>query len=479
MKRPVDELTDPDPLHAAGPQRLRRQRPAGRGWRAAIYCSALLSSAAGATGEFQLKYYSVGASQTFLDALSVQFKLQSPSSQKSSYAVDLSAETPLQTLTGRYSSGQHFVQVQARRQADPVLNSSNLSGTLNYSYSPVLGPSGLAFSSFSAFYAYSGSQSPTQATTVHIAGLNVGVRVSDTLSGSLSGSGTLVDIKAGTFSSDQQSVTASGSLNYRKSETTASVNPSLTYADGKALWNVGLSARTALSADLALSGNANLSSSSPATTTADVDYDVSALLGAGTPKGKLKVGAAVTLTSPVFTVTGRLRTAPTSNLNLGASVGYTPSTAALTYAADASSKVGPMYLSANTSLSTAPGTAAAFSVSTSLSAQAQPVYGSVSAGYQRQGESQSAYASGTFGYRQGRLDVGTTLALNATEQNTVTTGAGTAAGTSGWLVLGSADLTAAYAVLENIDVTASVRYEQVSTASSAHLRYGAGLRYRF
>ncbi len=444
-----------------------------------IYCSAVMSSAAGASGEVQLRYYSIGASQTFLDAFGLQFKLQSPSTQTNSYAVDLSVESPLQNLTARYSSGRHFVQVQARRQADPVLNSSNLSGNLNYSYSPVLSASGLAFSSFSAFYAYSGSQSPTQATAVHTGGLNFGVRISDTFSGSLSGSGTLVDIKAGTFSSNQTSLTASGSLNYRQANTSASINPSLTFADGKTRWNVGMNARAALTGDLTLSGYTNLSSSSPATTTADLDYDASKLLGQGTPKGKLSVGAAVTLTSPVFTVTGRLRTALTPNLNLGGSVGYTPSTTALTYSADASGKVGPMYLSANTSLSTAPNTAAAFSVSTSISAQAQPVYGSVSLGYRRQGESQSGYASGTFGYRQGSLDVATTLALNATAQNTVTTGAGTAAGTGGWLVLGTADLTAAYAVLKNIDVSGSVRYEQASTASPAHLRYGAGLRYRF
>ena len=213
-----------------------------------------MSSAAGASGEIQLRYYSIGASQTFLDAFGVQFKLQSPSSQANSYAVDLSAESPLQNLTARYSSGRHFVQVQARRQADSVLNTSNLSGNLNYSYSPVVGPSGLAFSSFSAFYAYSASQSPTQATSVHTGGLNFGVRISDTFSGSLSGSGTLVDIKAGTFSSNQTSLTASGSLNYRQASTSASINPSLTFADGKTRWNVGMNARSALTGDLTLSG---------------------------------------------------------------------------------------------------------------------------------------------------------------------------------------------------------------------------------
>ncbi|TSA79786.1 hypothetical protein FNU79_17545 [Deinococcus detaillensis] len=448
-----------------------------RTWRAAIYCSAIMSSVAGASGEVQIRYYSVSAAQSFLDAFSVQLKLQSPSSQTNSYAVDLSVETPLQSLTGRYTSGRHTVQVQARRQVDFVQKSANLSGNLNYSYSPVLEASGLALSSFSAFYAYNGSQSPTQATTVHTGGLNFGVRISDALSGSLSGSGTLFDIKAGTFSSNQTSLMASGSLNYRKSSTTASINPSFTFADGKTRWNVGLNARAALTGDLALSGYTNLSSSSPATTTADLDYDASKLLGQGTPKGKLSVGAAVTLTSPVFTVTGRVRTAPIPNLTLGGSVGYTPSTSALTYSADASGKLGPMYLSANTSLSTAPETAAAFSVSTSISAQAQPVYGSVSLGYRRQGESQSGYASGTFGYRQGSLDLGTTLALNAFSQGNLNTGTSSAAGA--WQILGTADFTAAYAVLKNIDVTGSVRYEQASTASSNHLRYGAGLRYRF
>jgi allophanate hydrolase subunit 1 len=80
--------------------------------------------------------------------------------------------------------------------------------------------------------------------------------------------------------------------------------------------------------------------------------------------------------------------------------------------------------------------------------------------------------------------VGTTLALTATAQSGGTLGlvgsgivGGTASG--GWQIIGTADLTAAYAIFDNIDVSASVRYEQDSSASPAHLRYGAGLRYRF
>lgn len=456
----------------------------------------MLGGAAGASGEFQVRYYSVGAAQTFLDALSVQLKLQSPSSEFDSYAAELSAETPLQSLSGRYTSGRHSFQVQARRQADLVLNSSTLSGNLNYFYSPVMEPAGLALSSVSAFYAYSGSQSPTQATDVHTAGLNFGVRFSDALSGSLGGSGTLVDITAGTFTSSQQSATASGSLNYRDPATSASVSPSLTLADGALRWNVGLYARTAVNEDLAVSGYANLNSSSVPTTTAEVEYDASTLLGDGTPRGRLKLGAAVTYTSPVLTLTGRARTFLNPNLSFGASVGYTLATSALTYTADASGKLGPVYLSVNTSLRTQPGAASGFSVGASLSSQADPVYGSLSVGYQSQGDVQSGYGYGTFGYRSGGLDVGITLALNATFQSTGAlgsvslgtglvgtglVGSGIVGGTAsdGWQILGTADLTAAYAIAENIDVSATVRYEQPSAASPAHLRYGAGLRYRF
>jgi len=445
----------------------------------------MLAGTAGASGEFGIRYYNVGESQTLLDAFSVQLKLLSPSSEANSYAVDLSLETPLQSLTGRYTLGRHSFQVQARRQADLVLNSSTLAGNLNYFYSPVLTPSGLALSSLSAFYAYSGSTSPTQVTDVHTAGVNFGVRFSDSLSASLGGSGTLVDIQAGTFSSSQQSATASGSLNYRDTTTSASVSPSLSLADGTLRWNVSLYARTAVNVDLAVSGYANVSSSSVPTTTAEVEYDASALLGNNTPKGKLKVGAAVAYTSPVFTLTGRARTYLNPNLSLGGSVAYTPATAALTYAADASGKLGPVYLSVNTSLNTLPNAASGFSVGASLSSQGDPLYGSLSVGYQSQGEYQSGYGYGTFGYRRGGLDVGLTLALNATAQTplvgTGLVGSGIIGGTGagGWQVLGTADLAAAYAVAEDIDVSAAVRYEQTSAATPAHLRYGAGLRYRF
>ncbi|MGY2896374.1 hypothetical protein [Deinococcus sp. UYEF24] len=446
----------------------------------------MLSGAAGASGEFQVRYYNVDASQTLLDAFSVQLKLLSPSSEANSYAVDLSAETPLQSLTGRYTSGRHTFQVQARRQADLLLNSSTLSGNLNYFYSPIIGPSGLALSSLSAFYAYSGSAAPTQATDVHTAGVNFGVRISDTLSASLGGSGTLVGIKAGTFNLSQQSANAYGSLNYRDTTTSASFSPSLTIADGTLRWNVAMYARTAVTEDLAVSGYANVSSSSVPTTTAEVEYDASALLGDKTPRGKLKVGAAVTYTSPVFTLTGRARTYLNPNLSLGGSVAYTPTTSALTYTADASGKLGPVYLSVNASLNTQPNADSGFSVGASLSSQGDPLYGSLSVGYQSQGNFQSGYGYGTFGYRSGGLDVGVTLALNATAQPGLSLGTGLVGsgivggtGAGGWQILGTADLTAAYAVLENIDVSATVRYEQASAASPAHLRYGAGLRYRF
>jgi hypothetical protein len=484
LKRRVNEPAALPRIRTAGPEKVHVPRLTGKGCFTLGCCCAMLSSAAGASGEFQVRYYSVGADQTLLDAFSVQLKLLSPASADSSYAVDLSAETPLQSLTGRYTSGRHSFQVQARRQVDAVGDSSNLSGNLNYFYSPVLEPSGLALSSFSAFYAYSGSQSPTQATDVHTAGLNFGVRFSDNLSASLSGSGTLVNIQAGTFTSNQQSASASGSLNYRDANTSASISPSVTLANGVLGWNIGLSARTALNDDLAFSGYANLNSSSVPTTTAEVEYDASALLGDGTPRGKLKLGAAVTFTDPVLTLAGRVRTALSPDLNLGASVGYTPSTAAVTYTADASGRLGSVYLNANASLSTVPDTAASFSVGASLSSQADPLYGSLSVGYQQQSTYQSGYASGSFGYRSGGLQVGTTLALTATAQSGGAlglVGSGIVGGTAfgGWQIIGTADLTAAYAIFDNIDVSASVRYEQESSASPAHLRYGAGLRYRF
>lgn len=115
------------------------------------------------------------------------------------------------------------------------------------------------------------------------------------------------------------------------------------------------------------------------------------------------------------------------------------------------------------------------SVSTSLSSQAAPLYVSLSVGYRRQGQNQSAYSSGIFGYRSGGLEVSTTLALNAT---VLGANAGTAQ-ESGWQVYGNAELTAAYAVQKDLDVSGRVRYAPAVGTSPAHLRYGAGLRYRF
>ncbi|SMB82635.1 hypothetical protein SAMN00790413_04092 [Deinococcus hopiensis KR-140] len=443
-------------------------------------CCAALGGAAGASGEFHVKFYSFAAPQTLADALSVQFRIQSPGGGPSSYAAELLAESRQQNLTARYSSGRNFFQVQARRQSDPILNNSTLSGTLSYSYSPALAPTGLAMSSFSTYYSYSASQSPTQSVQVHSGGLNFGVRFSDTLSGSVNGSVFLVDIKAGTSSSTQRSATLSGSLNYRKDATTVSASPSVSLADGKASWNVGVNARTAPRSDLTLSANANASSSSPPTASAEVQYDASALLGTGTPKGKLSVGSAISVSSAAYTVSGRVRTTVNPNLSLGGSVAFTPTTSDVTYTADASGKLGAAYLSANTSLGTRPGTAPAFSVGASVSSQAAPLYGSLFVGYRRQDPNQSGNASGTFGYRSGKLDVSSTVALNATQSASSPSAGQTGTTPGAWQISGFADLTAAYAVGEKYDVSGSLRYEAGSGPQApARLRYGVGLRYRF
>ncbi|GGL19550.1 hypothetical protein [Deinococcus radiotolerans] len=425
-----------------------------------------------------MKVYSYAAPQTFLDAVNVQFRLQSPGGGASSYAAEVQADSRQQALTARYSSGRNAFQVQARRQSDPVQKSETRSGTFAYSYSPTVPATGVALTNLSTYYSYSGSRSATQSTQVHSGGLNAGVRFSDQLFGSLNGAATLVDIQAGTYSSVQRSATLSGSLNYRKDATSASASPSLTVAEGKTRWTVGVNARTSLRDDLALSGTATLSSTSPPTASADLQYDASALLGEDTPRGKLSVGAAVTV-PPAYTVSGRVRTTVNPNLSLGGSASFTPATRDVTYAADASGKLGPVYISASTSLSTRPNTDPAFSVNTSVSSQAAPAYGSLSVSYRRQGLNQSGNASGTFGYRTDKLDLSTTLALTAT-QSAGFTGAGQTPTPGPWQISGSADLTAAYAVQQNLDVSASLRYEPGSgTTTPTRLRYGVGLRYRF
>lgn len=433
----------------------------------------MLSSSAQASGEFQVRFYSFSAPQTLADALSVQLKFQSPPNGTTSYAADLLAELNQQNLTARYTTGRHSFQVQVRRQLIPGLGSAALSGTVSYSYAPSMPATGLAISSFSTYYSYSGSTSPTQSVHVNYGGVNVGVRLSDTLSSSVTGSASLTDIQAGTFSSVQRNASLAGGVYYRKDNTSASLNPSVTWtADAPSRWNLSANARTTIGDNLTLSANTYLASGATTTSSAEAQYDASALLGEGTPKGKLSVGAGITVTPPAFTVTGRVRSVLTPQLTVGASVGYTPSTSAVTYAADASGQLGALYLSANTSLSTQPDTEPAFSVGTSLSSQAAPLFGSLSLGYRKQGANQNAYSSGTFGYRSGKLDVSTTLALNATTQVA-------SDGAANWVLYGSADLTATYAVQKNWDVSGSVRYEAASGTTPAHLRYGLGLRYRF
>ena len=432
---------------------------------------------AGGSGEFHVRFYSFSEPQTLADALSVQFRYQSPSGPADNYAADLQADAQQQNVSARYSSGRDAFQVQARRQADPAQNSSTLSGTLSYSTSFALPPAGLAISSLAAYYAYNGSQSPTQAVQVNSGGVSVGLRLSDTLSSSVSGSASLVDIQAGTFSVTQRSATLSGGLYYRQGTTSASLNPSFTLSDDQARWYVGANAQTALRDDLLLSGTANVSSSSSPSASADLQYDASALLGEGTPRGKLSFGAAVSVTPPAYTLTGRVRTALTPTLSLGGSAAFTPATSDVTYSADASAKAGPVNISANASLGTRPDTAPALSVSTSVSsAQAGPPYGSVSLGYREQGSSQSANAYGTFGYRAGKFDVSTTLSLYGTHS----AGSDQTGTEDDWVWSGAAEFSAAYAVQEDIDVSANLRYEPGSGPSKpARLRFGAGLRYRF
>ncbi|GGS09970.1 hypothetical protein [Deinococcus sedimenti] len=438
-----------------------------------------LAGHAGASGEFHVRFYSVQAPQTFLDAVNVQFRIQSSGGGTAQYGADLLADTRQQSVTARYSSGRNAVQVQARRQVDRARDTTALSGTVSYSYSPTVAPSGVAISSVSTYYAYSGSESPAQSTQVHTGGATMGVRFTDTLTGSVTGSATQVGVRAGTFSSDQRSASLSGALNYRRKSLSVSASPSVSVADGKTRWSVGASAQAALRDDLTLSGTATVTSTSPATASADLQYDASALLGSGTPRGKLSVGAGVSVTPPGYTVSGRVRTTVSPNLSLGGSASVTPATRDVTYAADASGKLGSVYITANTSLTTRPNADPALSVGASVSSQAAPMFGSLSAGYRRQGLNQSAYASGTFGYRGGNLDLTTTLALNATQHAGPASG-GLPAAPGPWQLSGSADLTAAYAVQKNFDVSASVRYEPGSSATTpTRLRYGAGLRYRF
>lgn len=150
-----------------------------------------------------------------------------------------------------------------------------------------------------------------------------------------------------------RSANLSGGPYYRKGNASASVNPSASWSEDAAVrWNVSANARTIVADNLTLSASTNISPGSATNSSADLQYDASALLGEGTPKGKLILGAGVTFSPPNFTVMGRVRSALTSNLSVGASVGYTPATSDVIYAADASGKVGPLSVSANASLST-------------------------------------------------------------------------------------------------------------------------------
>ncbi|WP_380129921.1 hypothetical protein [Deinococcus sonorensis] len=416
-----------------------------------------------ASGELEVKGYSYTSPLTLADAFSFRVRYQSPPSSTTSYGGDLTLEHRQQLFSARYYGSGNSVQAQLRRTLDPQAGTSSTSATLSYSYTPTPPASGVAFTSLTAYYALSATTSATQNVTVNTGGVNVSARLADTVSSSLTAAVTNVNVKAGDFTSQTFSSALAGTLSYSKDTTSASASPTLNLQGGKVSWGVGLSARTTVETRLTLAATSYLSGTSAPSGSLDVGYDLSDTLGPQTPAGRLTVGATASYSSPSVSFGARVRSVLTPTLTLGGALSYTPATSALTYAADASGRVGGLTLAVNTSVTTAANTPAAFSVSGSAGAQSAPWYGALSASYRRQGDTQSGSAAGTFGYRQAPLDIGVTLALNATPQ-----------------LSGTADLTLGYAITPSVDLNGTVRYERSTLATSRPvIRYGAGLRYRF
>lgn len=422
----------------------------------------ILGPAVQAEGTLELRGFSISGSQTLLDAFSIRGHYQMIGDAGSSYGGDFSADTSLQSISARYSSGQHAVQGQFQRKVASDINSS-ASGTFSYSYAPVQQGSGAAFTSVSTFYSYSGSSSASQSVSVNVLGASTSARLAEHVNTTLNATATRVNVEAGTFSSQQTGGSLSGSVSYAQDSTSVSLSPNVSLQNGDVSWSAGLNGSTKPGPQVTLTGSAYLTPTSPISGTIDAGYDASPLFGTDTPAGRLTVGATASLSNQQVSFGARAASVISAALSVGTNVAYTPATSALTVGGNASGRVGGLALSLNSSVVTAPDVDPAFSVSGSVSGQTAPWYGSLYGSYRRQGNTQGANVGGTFGYRLAPLDVGVTLALSAYPQ-----------------LSGTAEATAAYTVTEHFDVSGSARYERTSGAdATTRLRYGIGLRYRF
>jgi len=416
-----------------------------------------LSGFAAAEGSIQLQLYSVPAPLTLLDSVNVSLHYQINLGQGPNAALDVTAERTAVTFGVRYSGPHHSVQVSGQRRADVQAGRATTSATAVYTYVPDVPTDGVALTSATLLYVYSGSETPTYTVSSHTAGLSAGVRLNDHFTD------TTTAIVSTVLLTGQPSPLWSGNVSsalvYAQDTTTAYLVPSVSVQSGQALWSVSGGAGGTLAPNLTATADASWSAGTTPSVTTAVNYAL----------GAWQFNATAGYSGQDFSVGAGTRVSLPNDLTIGAHVALVPATLTPIYAADLSKGVGGLRFSVASSLSAPSDADATFSVQASVSSQKKPWTGNLNVYYTRGPTATTGSATGTFGYTDGAFGAQVGLGLNLS----------TVAAAQP-ILTGRAELIFSYEVTPQLALSGSARYERsVAVLAEPSYRYGVGLVYLF
>lgn len=416
-----------------------------------------LSGSAAAEGSIQLQLYSVPAPLTPLDSVNVSLHYQINPGQGPNVSLDLNAERTAVSFGVRYSVPHHSVQVSGQRRADVQAGRTTTGTTAVYTFIPDVPADGVALTSTTLLYVYSGSETPTYTVSSHTVGLSAGVRLDDHLTDTTTATASTVLL---TGQPDPLwSGNVSSALVYAQDTTNAYLVPSVSVQGGQAMWSVSGGAGGTLAPDLTATANASWSAGATPSVNAALNYTL----------GAWQFDATTGYSGQDFSVGAGARVSLPNALAIGAHVSLVPATLTPIYAADLSKEAGGLRFSVASSLSAPPDADPTVSVQASVSGQKKPWTGNLNVSYTRSPTATTGSATGTFGYTAGAFGAQVGVGLNLS-----------AAAAAQPILTGQAELSLSYAITPQFALKGSARYERsVAVLAEPSYRYGVGLVYLF
>lgn len=416
-----------------------------------------LSGSAAAEGRIQLQLYSVPAPLTPLDSISLSFHYQVNPGQGPNAVLDLRAERASASFGVRYSNPHHSLQVTGKRSTDVQAGRAAASATATYTYIPSVPPDGLALTSATLLYTYSGNDTPTYSVGSHTVGVNAGVRFDDHVTNT-----TTATVSAVLLTGQPNPIwngNVSSSLVYAQDKTVAYLVPSVSVQSGQALWSVTGGASGSLASDLTAKADASWSTGAAPNVNAALTYTLHAWQFATTAR----------YSNQNFSVGAGARVSLPDDLILGTHIAVIPATLATTYSADLSKVLGGVRFNVTSSLNAPPDAGPTFSVQTSVSGQKKPWNGNLNLQYTHSPTATTGSATGTLGYTAESFGAQVSLGLNLNTPANAQT-----------IPTGQAEASVSYNLTRQLALSGSVKYERsVAVMAAPSYRYGIGLIYLF